>query len=129
MTTEIKKALLPRIVADRIEELRGSLGKSNEFIAELWMRTGGGVPMATSELRQVTFDTLMVALIVGYDREMTEEEKRELAHTEIYQELVHGPLRYRTTAEQEAYADGILYAVNTLGIEISGINNGEVGAQ
>lgn len=119
MTTEIKKAILPRIVADRIEELRGCFERNNEYIADLWMRTGGGVPAATNDLRQVTFDTLMVALVVGYDREMTEEERM---HDAIIREwkLCDGS---RCSSEySDGFADGIVFVLGKTGVEITGVN-------
>jgi hypothetical protein len=129
MTTEIKKALLPRIVADRIDDLRGHYGKSNEYIAELWMRTGGGVPAATTDLRQVSFDTLMTALLVGYEREKTPEETiAEIYHnlTESAREargMYNGdPTRYTMAALTLKRVIGLLDVV------IPGVNDTEVNA-
>lgn len=126
MTTEIKKALLPRIVADRIEELREGFSRSNEYIAELWMRTGGGVPAATTDLRQVSFDTLIVALLVGYDREMTEEERREEALRELKRvyENSRRPKYYDSDTHDlhAGIARGIELALNALAIKVEGVN-------
>lgn len=119
MTTEIKKAPLPRNVADRIEELRISLGKSNEYIAELWMRTGGGVPGATEDLRQVSLDTLMMALLVGYDREMTEEER---AHDAIRREWKRRDAVRHGSGYNDGFADGIEFVLGETGVEITEVN-------
>jgi hypothetical protein len=119
MTTEIKKALLPPNVADRIDDLRGYLDKSNEYIAELWMRTGGGVPAATTDLQQVSFDTLMVALIVGYERELTDEER---AHADIRKEWADHNCYRHTSAHAEGYAEGIEYVLDRLSVKITEVN-------
>lgn len=120
------KVTIPREVADAIETLRSGAAcipvRDNAYICELAMHTGGGVPVATEVLRQIPFDMLMRALLDGYERELTEEEKREQAIADVYQEVVFGPLRYATSEEQDAYADGILFALQAFGIDIPGVN-------
>lgn len=119
MTTQIKKALLPRNVADRIEDLREGFSRSNEYIAELWMRTGGGVPSASKDLRLVTFDTLMVALFIGYEREMTEEER---AHGAIRREWKRRDAVRHGSGYNDGFADGIEFVLGEMGVEITEVN-------
>lgn len=121
MTTQVK-VTIPRDVANMIEALRSDdhygPARDNAYICELAMRTGGGVPIATSTLRKIPFDTLMRALLDGYDVELTEEEKREKAYATIRECLA-----YNGGSEYErGFDDGMLVVLRKLGIAIPGVN-------
>ncbi|MEK5178455.1 hypothetical protein [Paenibacillus odorifer] len=119
MSTEIKKALLPQDVADTLVELRGRYEMSNEAVAGIWMQTGGGVSIATRTLRKISFDTLMVALFIGYDREMTEEERR---HDAIRREWKRRNAYRYDSYYNDGYADGIEFVLGEMGVEITEVN-------
>jgi 3-deoxy-D-arabino-heptulosonate 7-phosphate (DAHP) synthase class II len=119
--TTIKPVIIPREAADRIEGLRSS-ALSNERIVDVYVSEGRGTPPSTRGIRSISFDTLLTALVVGYERELTEEEAREKAYAEIaetYERHANGPLQYRTEAEDSAYVDGMQYVLNALGLEIT----------
>ncbi|MEK3836512.1 hypothetical protein [Paenibacillus sp. FSL R7-0128] len=124
MTT---KVTIPREVADALETLRsGTTGipvRDNAYICELAMRTGGGgVPVSTQVLRQIPFDTLLAALVNGYERELTEEEKRERAYGSLRQMYAH---HYDDAFEDysDGWCEGVVTALTTLGIVIPGVND------
>jgi hypothetical protein len=121
----IEPVTIPREVADRIESLRSS-ERSNEYICELATRTGGAVPVATRDLHKISFDTLPTALVVGYERELTEEEKRKQAYSAVR-------AQYRKADDGwDDWDSGCTWAIefvlNTLGIVIPGVNDTEVSA-
>lgn len=80
--TTIKPVTIPREAADRIEGLRSS-ALSNERIVDVYVSEGRGTPPSTRGIRSISFDTLLSALVNGYERELTEEEARELAYEEL----------------------------------------------
>lgn len=108
-------------VADAIERLRTVEPKwDNETILyNVVNPTNAGGSTAT--LRSVEFDVLLAALVNGYHREPTEEEKHaELDKT--YRDHAEGNGFFGTEDEDLAYAKGIKYALNTLGITVEGVN-------
>ena len=64
---------------------------------------------------QLSLDTLIIALYIGYEIKKTPEE--ELAESYRFNYLIEGQ-----DDENRAFANGIRYAVNTLGIKIEGVN-------
>lgn len=115
--TTIKPVTIPREAADRIEGLRSS-ALSNERIVDVYVSEGRGTPPSTRGIRSISFDTLLSALVNGYERELTEEEARELAYEELRE--------IYTTPPQSMFArgfdEGLVFTLNTLGIVIPGIN-------
>lgn len=110
-----EKVTLPSSAANAIRSLR-ILGKTNEEIAELWMRTGGGVPAIVGELREVSFDTLAAALVNGFETDVYAYLRR------VHEEHRNGVGKYDTGPEDDAFADGIEFALNEAGINIKGVN-------
>lgn len=117
----MNKPTIPNEVADVIEYLRSDKKWSNEQIIECRSMKLYDIE-ATRILREIPFDTLMSALVNGYERELTEEQR---AHADIrreYERHIHGRGKYETESKDFAYADGMMYAVVTLGIQIEGVN-------
>lgn len=114
----MNKPTIPNEVADAIEELRDGHGHDNSRIIYAAMRTGGGLSKYTITLQTIPFDTLLAALVNGYEREMTAQGKL------LYEYEAHlfNQGNYNTSAEDMAYADGIRYTLDTLGINIEGVN-------
>ena len=118
----MNKPTIPNEVADVIEALRGVQLYSDEEIISIIMLSGGTF---VKTLRSIPFDTLMAALVNGYDREITEEER---FHREIRVKYVEKRSTARLmghawhSRETSAYADGIVFTLNTLGIKIEGVN-------
>lgn len=121
----MNKPTIPNEVADVIEGLRNESAYQNVGIIDIAMRTGGGLHRDTVTLQTIPFDILMAALVNGYDREMTEEER---IHREIRVKYVEKRSSARLmghawhSRETSAYADGIRFALDTLGIQIEGVN-------
>jgi hypothetical protein len=116
----IKPVTIPREVADAIEYLRTDEGDgstySNEMIALLYADiTISGDAAVT--LRKVPFDTLMRALLDGYERELTEGEAREQAHKDIRDYFVRVDTLGWLTAKE-----AVRFTLDTLGIVIPGVN-------
>lgn len=111
------KVKVPREVAEAIEELRG-LGLIN---SEILMKAVDGTPLET-EAEWALFDwaceegedSLMTALVIGYEVEKTPEE---MLH-ECYEELKQSSLE----CEYECKARTIVHTLEILGIKIGGIN-------
>lgn len=120
----MNKPTIPNEVADVIENLRDPESGhifSNAEIASVALRTGGGLPLDTKILQTISFDTLMAALVNGYERELTEEQRHQKIKEqyELYR-LCAG--HYDTSHEDAAHADGIRHTLNMLGIQIEGVN-------
>ncbi|MEK5414328.1 hypothetical protein [Paenibacillus sp. FSL L8-0708] len=127
--TTIKPVIIPREAADRIEGLRSS-ALSNERIVDVYVSEGRGTPLSTRGIRSISFDTLLTALVVGYERELTEEEERDIAIASLrdyygwlgeqagYAQMRIGgnPLEFKRTQ------NAIRLTLNTLGTIIPGIN-------
>lgn len=106
----MNKPTIPNEVADAIEELRDGHGHDNSRIIYAAMRTGGGLSKYTITLQTIPFDTLMAALVNGYEREMTEGEALDKVAKEYHR------------SKGTAYAYGIRYTLDTLGINIEGVD-------
>lgn len=119
-----KKVTLPREVAEAIEGLR-RLGKDNRWIIE----AANGVTTGTHSLKirsfayedSENFDTLLDALVNGYEIEKTPEEKVR----EYYDDLYVIASNYdpgRRQYEAECKLDAVKETLDLLGIQIEGIN-------
>jgi hypothetical protein len=117
----IKPVTIPHEVADAIEILR-SAGRDNESLIYEVINPTRGYNDTLTHLRSIPFDTLMRALLDGYERELTEEEAREQAYA--YLRMMYA-CHYDEACEaySDGYCDGVEYTLNTLGIVIPGINN------
>ncbi|WP_178023071.1 hypothetical protein [uncultured Paenibacillus sp.] len=119
-----EKVTIPAEVADAIEKLRKGYPWSNECIIEL--RANGGQAACRAKeaeaLRSIPFDTLLAALVNGYEREQTEEERAHAAIRKLYVRHALGSDGYEATPLSKAHADGINFTLNTLGIRIEGVN-------
>lgn len=122
-----EKVTIPRDVANMIEALRSDdhygPARDNEYICELAMRTGGGVPIATSTLRKIPFDMLLQALVNGYEREKEPYE----AVRALYRGLVESERKalgiYGSDPYQYAFAARTVQrTLNALKIAIPGVN-------
>ena len=136
---EVKPVTIPREVADAIETLRDpetGHAFSNAEIVSVALKTGGGLHRDTVALQKIPFDTLLTALVNGYERELTEEEAREKALSDIRANYTW----YDAAASEESRMFNgdptrhmlAMYAIrdtlNTLGIDIPGVNIPEGGA-
>jgi hypothetical protein len=66
----------------------------------------------------------MRALLDGYERELTEEEARELAYEEL-----RAVFNAESSSEfSRGFDAGVEFTLNTLGIVITGINDAKGGA-
>ncbi|MEJ9160935.1 hypothetical protein P4I20_10320 [Paenibacillus graminis] len=74
------------------------------------------------------FDALMRALLDGYECELTDEERIHSFIREQYVKYDRGNGHYPSHLEDYAYSRGIMFALNTLGVTIPGINDAEGGA-
>lgn len=111
----VTKPVIPAEVADFIENLRKA-NVSNQDIVRL-AQGNTLVPVYHEILSSIPFDTLLAALVNGYDREQTKEER---SHVEIRKEY-----EWRNGSSRPysvGMADGIRYAVAMLGVKIEGVN-------
>lgn len=120
--SNVNKPTIPVEVADAIEELRVRADSESILYSVLNDPTAG---ISVDALRTIPFDTLLAALVNGYGRELTEEQKRaeserELART--YENHRGGIGLYNTAEEDDAFADGIEHALDVIGVKIDGVN-------
>ncbi|WP_427050441.1 hypothetical protein [Paenibacillus sp. TC-CSREp1] len=119
------KPTIPAEVADALEALRSDTFKyTNENILDL-LANGLTTDPTVRALCSIPFDILLAALVNGYAREKTEEEKRadverEIRHT--YDANRSGCGIYDSAYEDDAFADGVKYALDMLGVKIEGVN-------
>lgn len=123
--TQGKRVFIPHNVADAIEKLRTGTGVQydNARIVAVTQNENfnGETPVA---LRTIPFDTLLAALVNGYEREKTAEEiaeeERQSCYASVrdYYNIFEGvnPIAY----EARRYA--IKGTLNLLGISIEGVN-------
>lgn len=115
--SNVNRPTIPAEVADTIEGLRDPRNGpefSNEKILT-WAIEGDSA--IVTMLRKIPFDTLLAALVNGYEREKPPEDAR---HVELRKEYV-----WRNGCVSEysiGMADGIRYAVAMLGVKIEGVN-------
>ncbi|WP_342439272.1 hypothetical protein NSS79_10365 [Paenibacillus sp. FSL L8-0436] len=125
MTTEIKPVTIPREVADAIETLRRDSASDpafdNEGIAHAYVTESYVGPIALN-LRKIPFDTLMRALLDGYERELTEEEKRAQSATYVKHRYLEA-LEFADEDElQLGFINGARFVLDEFGITIEGVN-------
>jgi hypothetical protein len=119
---------IPNEVADVIEDMRKQRTcppLTNEMIAAIYMNRVYNGPTART-LRTTTFETLMAALINGYEREQTAEQRAHSnirdAYVTTQQRAKLARARGRTGMTFDAYADGIQFTLDTLGVKVAGVN-------
>lgn len=134
--------VIPRNVVAAIEELKGtrsSIGivrmvdRGSDTNSAKTIRSWCEKGHADGDYHR--YDTLLTALVNGYEIEKTAEElaeeQRQTAHHKIAEQYVckrqrHAELRLsslsHTAASALGYADGIKYTLNELDIKISGVN-------
>ncbi|MDQ0168703.1 hypothetical protein [Paenibacillus tundrae] len=121
--SNVNKPVIPAEIAELIENMRKA-GVTNQEMT----RVAQGhtlLPVHTDVLTSIPFDTLLAALVNGYERELTEEQrmariKRELTSDYITHRTGMG--RYDNAYEDKAYADGIERALDAVGVKIEGVN-------
>lgn len=120
-----EKVTIPAEVADAIEYFRnrgvGLPAWSNESIIDLVINSAAP-NKKTDALRSIPFDTLLSALVNGYEREQTEEERAHAAIRKLYVRHALGSDGYEATLLSKAHADGVKFTLDTLGIKIEGVN-------
>ncbi|MCY9532915.1 hypothetical protein M5X04_26765 [Paenibacillus alvei] len=109
------KPTIPNEVADVIEYLRSDKKWSNQQIIECRNIAREEIE-AVRILRKVPFDTLMAALVNGYERELTEEQRHQKIR-EMYREYGEY-LEIRDFGARE----GMRRVLSVLGIQIEGVN-------
>lgn len=124
MTNEIKPVVIPREVADAIESFR-STSVGNRRIIEL-AQDGGISPNANvlhAWASAGNFDTLLTALVNGYEREKTPEETVAEMYRQIrYAEKTANGIYNGDSARYTLAAVTIERVLTALGIEIPGVN-------
>lgn len=130
----VNKPTIPGEVADAIEYLRGlSPSYSNEDILDFRSGIIGESDDADGiALRSIPFDTLLAALVNGYERELTEEEREaqqlERARAKIKdayettERLRHTRYNPASSAYDRGYCAGMIFTLNALDVKISGVN-------
>lgn len=111
----MNKPTIPNEVADVIEYLRNDKKWPNEQIIECRSMKLYDIE-ATRILREIPFDTLMAALVNGYERELTEEQRKQKIR-EMYR-------RHEDCFDSRdlGIRKGIRDTLSILGIEIEGVN-------
>ncbi|RJE90703.1 hypothetical protein D3P07_00935 [Paenibacillus sp. 1011MAR3C5] len=123
--------VIPRDVADAIEWARKMNG-SVEFIARRWQDVDRFDGPTSELLWSIPFDTLMAALINGYEIELSPKEaaakERKEACEILRKEYVDVRRKERewarlrcgsTSAEYRGFAESIQFAARTLKLDIS----------
>lgn len=128
--TKINVPIIPSDVADAIEEMMRLYGDTQDVIG--FVLAYGVKSKLLDVLRSIPFDTLLAALVNGYERGKTPEqlaEEERAARHESLRMLYEAKRRNadaanfaETRVRNEEYADGIVWTLNTLGIEIEGVN-------
>jgi hypothetical protein len=117
-------------VADAIVWMKGTFGATNTQTILRSVLDSNVVGPKTVMLRSIPFDTLLAALVNGYNVELTPEEAAEKVRQEAYDKLAAEYKRYRDlslfyqnvfpgdSARRGGFADGIRFAVRTLKLNI-----------
>ncbi|WP_056683702.1 hypothetical protein [Cytobacillus solani] len=115
-----KKVTLPREVAEAIEMYLGEFGKKTLLYTFCNPKTFGWTPKY-SAFHKLDLDTLMSALVNGYEIEKSPEEK--------VREYLNETERCRVNADTSSHyqffrgrTEGVIVTLNLLGIQIEGIN-------
>jgi hypothetical protein len=121
--SNVNKPVIPAEVADAIEWARCDANGnpwSNERIID-GVRATNIDEIHLRKLRSISFDTLLAALVNGYERELTEEQARKQTYAEIaltLQRHREGCGRCSKYSEDYVFADGIQYTLDMLGIDV-----------
>jgi len=112
----MKKVILPREVAEAIENIRMQGFENCNIVRAV---THSNPPYDDVDLERLiafanrNFDDLIISLAAGYEVEKTPEE----IIRDDYEQFDPGTLEYRA-----GLRDGIVRTLNTLGIKIEGVN-------
>lgn len=123
-STQNKRLIISHDLADAIESFRADGWSNARIVSAAFIRRNGVTARSRTVMEYAvnSADTLLVALVNGYEREKTADE---IAHERIYNAysachanavLFHGGISNST------FADGIKFALNELGITIEGVN-------
>ncbi|WP_145412415.1 hypothetical protein [Paenibacillus xylanexedens] len=112
--SNVNKPVIPAEVADLIENMHKA-GITNQEMTRI-AQGSTVVPVYHDILSSIPYDTLLAALVNGYERELTEADK----HSELKRAYLSG--RDGGNWYVEGYADGIKHALDTLGVKIEGVN-------
>jgi hypothetical protein len=114
----MEKVLLPRGVAEAIETLRSMDFKvSNHDIIYAFANSKCGEYPELIDFANNNFDTLLKALVNGYEAEQTIEEKLFNAYSQDDDEDTSDDVFYNA-----AYNDGFKMALEIAGIKVKGVN-------
>lgn len=114
------KAVIPAVVADALDQAKMER-MCNESILEVRNEEYPGETQVNgAALRFIPFNTLLRALINGYERELTEEEHLAKAYQNIRDE--YQVCLFDGSSEEISFANGMRYALDTLSIKIEGVN-------
>ncbi|MCM3784374.1 DUF1642 domain-containing protein [Neobacillus mesonae] len=119
--SSVNKPVIPADVADAIEYLRGSAGHvplDNETILYNVINPTPGTEHF-DRVRSLPFDTLLAALVNGYERELTEEERWA---KRINEALGWMEESRRSAQYKDGYHRGVMQTLAILGIKIEGVN-------
>lgn len=122
--SNVNKPVIPAEVAEAIELLRDHSVRrpipvwSDELILRTVLVTKDPGPTVEA-LQSIPFDTLLAALVNGYERELSEEERRESA---IKREWLDRDRRRHNSEYCDGFADGIEFVLGELSVEIEGVN-------
>nr|WP_154895200.1 hypothetical protein [Paenibacillus xylanexedens] len=123
-----ERPAIPAEVADVIEGLRdpesGHVFSNAEITAQA-LNTGGTMHIDTVTLRKIPFDTLLAALVNGYEREKTPEETVRDMYEGFKEREGWLPERYGHDYGAGTARRAIEVTLNTLGIKIKGVNANE----
>nr|WP_154895201.1 hypothetical protein [Paenibacillus xylanexedens] len=119
------KVVIPAVVADALDQAKKER-MGNESILEVRNEEYPGETQVNgAALRFIPFNTLLRSLVNGYESELTEEQKRADRERELardYEQHRNGAGRYDEYSQDYAFADGIEYALDMIGVKIGGVN-------
>lgn len=122
--SEFVKPTIPVETADAIEAARRA-GVNNATIIDVRNEDFIVEGVDRRSLQIIPFDVLLAALVNGYEREMPEEERAYANIRVKYLDAMRDIKTYANTlaaVRMSAFADGILFVLNELGIKIEGVN-------
>lgn len=119
----VEKLKVSREVADAIEKL-SDLDASQILMAH---SIEGGWPQKTNALNGLSMEQLAIALIVGYEVEMTphEEIAKEYANAKAEESLGYVLKDELLAFRNLGVVKGIEFTLNTLGITVKGVNDND----
>ncbi|MCR8843140.1 hypothetical protein NQ117_05560 [Paenibacillus sp. SC116] len=119
----MNKPTIPNEVADAIELLKDPKifrppYTNGEIVEKVLSNNEHSAIIA---IRTITFDTLIAALVNGYERELTYERRKGRIREE-YESNAFNTGGSPTDMLDRIYAKGIRFTLDTLGIQIEGVN-------